>query len=45
MNGGINFAIGAYVVGLGLMIGYAMWLCMASIAVGKRERRRQRRQG
>jgi hypothetical protein len=40
MNG-MNYAIGAYIVGLGLMIGYAMWLCMASIAVRKREKRRQ----
>jgi len=35
----LNYAIGAYVVGLGLIIGYAAWLWLASIAVTKREKR------
>ncbi len=41
MNG-LNYAIGAYVVGLGLMVGYAAWLWLVSKALTKRENRQRR---
>lgn len=39
----MNYTIGAYIVGLGLIFGYGMWLCVQSIAISKREKRQQRR--